>query len=416
VEGISSDNTPGYFPPPTRPTYSGTSAVSATGAAHIPLKGSWDGTAYLIEAGINTTEDAGIMPYRQDDENWIKAGLRRQGNVWYFGECINGNYTETASALPADFRFGVYHTIRIERNGMVYTVWIDEMPAPGRAVFQTAGAFPCTPALFAGKGESLFDGITYTRGWEETGIQVTSGDFSAFKGDLLSQYEFSLQVNNPADQGETGIYPVYIDAQNYVKAGLDYGNRRLNVQVRQKGKTVLEKTYPLESRESLYADMKQTDFIEKRYTFPSPTWINALFLNRTVYGNPQQYVENMFDKVSVEYLWENKWRPITGASLTDPSHPGFNRMDFQPIRTEALRFTNKQPDDLQSYIYRIRVNQLFHSSYNLRAVKTKDAVRLFVDGKEITALPPIPGKSQVGLFSTNCQPSFNGLMLYEIPE
>ncbi|MDR1203829.1 MAG: family 43 glycosylhydrolase [Tannerellaceae bacterium] len=441
AEGVSSDNTPGYFPEPTFPTYRDTLSVSTTGASQISLKGSWDGTAYLFEAGVNTTEDAGVMPYKQDDKNWIKAGLRRQGNVWYFGECINGDYTEDTFALPADFRFGVYHTIRVERNGMVYTVWIDEMPAPGKSVFQTASALPCTPALFALKGESLFDGITYTRGWDETdraingwgssssgtasqgvytvlptGIRVASGDFEAFKGDLLSQYEFSLQVSNPADQGKTGIYPIYIDAQNYVKAGLDYVNQQLSVQVRQKGKMILEKTYPLENRKTLYADMKYTDFIEKRYTFPYPAWINALFLNRTIYGNPQQHVENMFDKVSVEYLWENKWRPIVGTSLIDPNHPGFNRMDFQPIHVEALRFTNKQPDDLQSYIYRIQVNQLFQSSYNLRAVKTKDSLRLFVDGEEIASVPTISGKSQVGLFSADCQPSFNGLMLYEIPE
>ncbi|MDR0748881.1 MAG: family 43 glycosylhydrolase [Tannerellaceae bacterium] len=441
AEGISSGNTPGYFPPPTRPTYRDTLPVSATGASQIRLKESWDGTAYLIEAGINATDEAGLIPYVRDDKNWIKTGLRRQGNVWYFGECINGDYTEEAFALPAGFRFGVYHTIRIERNGTVYTVRIDEIPAPGKSVFQTSSALPCTPALFSAKGESLFAGIAYTRGWDETddaingwgsssagtasqgvytvrstGLQVAAGDFEAFKGDLLPQYEFSLQVSNPFEQGAAGMYPIYMDAQNYVKAGLDYANRRLCVQVRQKGKTVFEKTYPLEQRKPLYADMTQTDFIEKRYTFPSPARINALFLNRTVYGNPQQSVENMFSKVSVEYLWENKWRPITGTSQPDPSHPGLSRMDFQPVRAEALRFTNRQPDDLQSYIYRIQVNQLSHTSYNLRAVKTKDAVRLFVDGKETATIPAIPGKSQVGLFSTGCRPSFNGLMLYEIPE
>ncbi|MDR3140367.1 MAG: family 43 glycosylhydrolase [Tannerellaceae bacterium] len=441
AEGISSDNTPGYFPAPARPTYRDTLPVSATGASQIRLKESWDGTAYLIEAGINATDDAGIMPYIQDDKNWIKTGIRRQGNVWYFGECADGNYTEQAFALPEGFRFGVYHTIRIERNGTVYTVRIDEIPAPGKSVFQTAAALPCTPALFSAKGESRFAGIACTRGWDETddaisgwgsssggtasqgvytvlptGIQVASANFEAFKGDLLPQYEFSLQVNNPADRGAAGMYPVYIDAQNYIKAGLDYDNRRLSVEVRQKGKTTLEKTYPLESREPFHADMKQTDFIEKRYAFPSPAWINALFLSRTVHGAPRQSADNMFDNVSVEYLWENKWRPITGASRTDPGHPGFNRMDFQPVRAEALRFTNRRPDDLQSYIYRIQVNRLSHSSYNLRAVKANGSVRLFVDGKEAACIPALPGKSQAGLFSTNCRPSFNGLMLYEIPE
>ncbi|MDR1557375.1 MAG: family 43 glycosylhydrolase, partial [Tannerellaceae bacterium] len=465
VEGISAENTPGYFPEPTQPTYGNTFdrdegwehawtavgkewtvrkgelSVSATGTSQIRLKEAWEGTAYLFETGINTTEEAGLIACKQDDGNWIKAGLRRQGNVWYFGECINGNYTEEAFALPADFRWGVYHTIRIERNGTVYTVGIDEIPAPGKSVFQTTGAFPSTPGLFACKGESHFDGITYTRGWDETdatirewgassggtasqgvytvlpttGIQVASDDFKVFKGDFLSQYDFSLQVNNPSDQGETGMYPVYIDEQNYVKAGLDYRDRQLKVEIRQKGKIVLEKTYSLENRKTCYADMKYTDFIEKRYTFPSPAWINSIFLNRTIHNNPQQCVENMFDKVSVEYLWENKWRPIAGTGVTDSCHPGFNRMDFQPVRAEGLRFTNKQADDLQAYIYRIQVNRLFQSSYNLRAVKTQDSVRLFVDGKEIDHIPAPEGKSQVGLFSANCQPSFNGLMLYEIP-
>lgn len=466
VEGISAENTPGYFPEPTLPTYgttfepkeeleqtwnsagkewtirNGELCTSTTGTSQIKLKESLEGTNYLFEASINTTEEAGVIAYQQDDNNWIKAGLRRQGNVWYLGKCVNGKYTEDTFALPADFRFGVYHTIRIERNGTDYTVLIDEIPAPGKSVFQTAGAYPSIPGLFTVKGENYFDGIIYTRGWDETdnavngwgssfngtasqgkytvlptGIQVASADFEAFKGDLLSQYDFSLQISNPADQGETGMYPIFTDAQNYVRTTLDYDNRQLKIQVKQKGKIVREKTYPLESRKTLYADMKYTDFIEQGYTFTSPVWINSIFLNRTVlFSDSQQTVENMFDKVTVEYLWDSKWYPISGTGTTDTDHPGFNRMDFQPVRAEALRFTNKQADDLQQYTYRIQVNQLFQSSYNLRAVKTKDAVRLFIDGKEIDHIPVTFSKSQVGLFSANCQPSFNGLMLYEIPD
>jgi hypothetical protein len=463
VEGISAANTPGYFPPPALPTYGTTfdrkdepaqnwtsageawtvdrGELSASAAGAIRLKQPLNGSHYLFEAGISTTEEAGIIAYQPDDANWIRAGLRRQGNVWYFGTSLDGKYTEEAFALPAGFRFGVYHTFRLERNGTDYTVFIDDIPAPGKSVFHTSGGDPCTPGLFAVKGENRFDGIVYTRGWDETdhavtgwgsaaggtaaqgtytvlpaGIQVTSAGFEAFKGDLLSQYDFSLQLSNPADRGEAGMYPVYIDARNYMKTTLDCTNRQLRVQVMQKGKIVREKAYPLEDRITLYADMKYTDFIEQRYTFAAPARINSIFLNRTVFSDPQQTVENMFDKVTVEYLWDHKWYPVSGAGITDTDHPGYSRMDFQPVRAGALRLTNRQADDLQQYTYRIQVNRLSRSSYNLRTVKTRDAVRLFVDGKETDLIPVIFGPSQVGLFAADCQPTFNGLMLYEIPE
>lgn len=442
VEGISAEKTSGYYPPPMPPTYSnreGELRISTAGDTCMILK-TEEATACLFEAGVNTSREAGLIACWQDADNWIKAGLRSQGNVWFWGECVDGNYTEHRFPLPSDFRFGVYHTIRLERNGTAYRVFIDEIPASGKSVFQTSSALPSMPGLFAAEGESRFDGLVYTRGWDESdeairgwgssssgtaaegactvlpaGLQVATDHFRVFKGDWLSQYEFSLQITNQANQGETGAYPIYVDEQNFVKATLDHGSHQLRVEVREKGKTVQQKTYSLENRKTLYADMKYTDFIEKGYTFSSPTLINAILLNRTVFDHPQQIAENMFDKVSVEYLWEDKWRTFSGTAAIDAQHPGLSRLDFPPVYAEALRFTNKQADDLQQYIYRIHVNQLFQASYNLRAVKTNNSLRLFIDGKEIDHIPVNLGKSQVGLFSTRRSSTFNGIMLYEIP-
>ena len=419
VDGISADKTPGYFPPPATPTYSnaaeGEICISPDTATLIALKKTADATAYLLEAGINTNREAGLTAYRADSKNWIKAGIRKQGNVWFWTECIEGNCAEQCFELPHDFRFGVYHTIRIERNGTRYTVFIDEMPAPGKYVFQAAGNSPCTPGLFAGKGENRFDGLVYTRGWDESdeGIEGwntshnaadSTTRFRAFKGDLLPQYDFSLQISNHTGQGQAGAYPVYIDEQNFVKAILDYESCKLRVEVREKGQTVQEKIYSLENRTTLYADMKYTDFIEKGYSFTSPARINAILLGR-----------GMSDKLAVEYLRENQWRPINGTATIDSIHPGLSRLDFQPVCAEALRFTNKQADDLQRYIYRIQVNQLFRASYHLRAVKTAHALRLCIDGKEIDHIPVNFGPAQVGVFSQRDMSSFNGIMRYEIP-
>ncbi len=269
TDGISAGNTKGYFPEPAKPTYGDTfdSAANWTASWTIPaewsvtngelvansreltesyLKNGYESTACWYEAAVKTAGQAGIIPYRKDANNWVRIGLDAEKREWFIEQCVEGQTARSAFSLPDDFRFDAYHSLQVERNYTTYTVRIDEIPAPGGSVFS---GLPCeegVAGLFA-CGRTAFDGLVYTAGWDESGtgieawqetgasvrtakgLQTTSSSYQALKGDFREQYEYALQITNESMQGAAGVYPVYIDGKNYVKALLNYDNRTLEV-------------------------------------------------------------------------------------------------------------------------------------------------------------------------------------------
>ena len=85
-----------------------------------------------------------------------------------------------------------------------------------------------------------------------------------------------------------------MDKDNYVKAQFNGITRMLEVVVVKQGQQILDKKYPLEHLQMVYPDVKYTDFVEKCYRFISPSWINALYLNRHEVGNKAEFVDDMF--------------------------------------------------------------------------------------------------------------------------
>ena len=213
-----------------------------------------------------------------------------------------------------------------------------------------------------------------------------------------------------------GIYAAYVDEHNYVKVVFDYANKNLQAVAVKRGKEIKRKTYSLHVLRTHYADIKYTDFIEKGYVFSSPTWVNEIWLNRQAVDNSELFVENMFEKVSVEFKKDGKWHSFQHTKEEIASHPGYNRLSFTPVKAEALRFINRKADDLHTYLYKIQVNELWKESYNLRIVKKNGKILLFVDGKEIDVLDISLPESKVGLYSIGCTPVFNGILRYDIPE
>lgn len=86
----------------------------------------------------------------------------------------------------------------------------------------------------------------------------------------------------------------------------------------------------------VYPDVKYTDFVEKCYRFISPSWINALYLNRHEVENKAEFVDDMFSKFTIEYLNEGEWYPLNNSGATVAEHPAYNRLSFTPIKRKVF--------------------------------------------------------------------------------
>lgn len=443
ADGITASHTKGYYPEPTKATYSCTQAFSLeSGSQKLFTQESAPATSYLFEAGVKTSSTAGVIAWWSDENNWIKVGLNATGD-WHVQQNTNGKITTQTHALPSDFRFGVYHKLTVERNVTDFFIRIDDQPAPGtQPVLKTNLTQEGIPGVFSEKGKSTFDGLLHTIGWDEfdhnitawgntiaggqqqgtseigqQGLTTSSPLFKAFKGDVLSQYEFSLQVTNEVESGKVGAYPVYINKDNHVCVYLDFTKQHLVIEQTERGKTTTTETFSLADWKTQYADIKYTDFIEKGYTFRYPVWIDGIRLNRLASGETDVFINNMFDKLSVEYKKDGKWIAVPVSQTKIAEHPMYNEAVFaRAIKTDALRFINKDPKDERVYIYKIRTKELFKTSYNLRFVKKEGQLYVFADGNLVTRMKINSVPSQVGLYAEDATASFNGIMMYHIPE
>ena len=460
VDGITDKKTQGYHPEPGKPTYGdvfddaarlkshwqwdngsdwsvlgGEMKVASSALSQALIKGSRAARTYLFEAGVKTQTEAGVTIWWKDRLNYMRIGLDAGQNIWYFLESRDGVERKQSFPLSPDFKWGAYHSLRAERNMDCLKVWLDEIPAPGQFLFTGLTDEAGIPGVFSNGGASAFDGVTYTIGfddydavmprWEtvegnyvqtDKGLQTRSDKAVAVKGELLEDYEFEVQVTNHSDKGKAGIFPLYIDSQNYLKVGLDAEKRQLEVTMMKDGKIIRQWNSPLAHLQTLYADVKYTDFIEKGYRMRFPTWLDAVYLNRQEVDGEDGLVENMFSNFNIEFLKQGKWYPLPIKNVSLAEHPVYNKAVFEPVKAEGFRFVNKNAEDLKRHIYKIRIRELFKDSYNVRAVRRGNKLYLFVDGKEVGSYAVDFAESRVGLYSENCEVSYNGILYYHIAE
>lgn len=181
-----------------------------------------------------------------------------------------------------------------------------------------------------------------------------------------------------------------------------------------KGQSLWHKKYSLSCIQTVYPDVKYTDFIEKNYRFSSPCLIDTLYLNRHDADHKSTFVDDMFSLFTIEYLQEGKWLPIKNQLVEIAAHPAFNRLSVEPVKAEGIRFTNKNAEDIQRHIYKLRVHQQFKDSYNFRAVRRNDKLYLFVDGKEIDEIEIQYPASRIGLCTGKTPVTYNGILYYHI--
>lgn len=466
VDGITSSKTPGYHPAPAQPTFGdlfNDKNVSLNTKWNI-AKGNWQitdrellqanlsnaqafiksdaATNYLFEANIKIVEGdkakAGVYAYKQNDNNWLRIFFNAAARSWQY-ECMeNGKLKTQSFALAKDFNYHVYHKITVYKNTGEFTIKVDDLPATGDNVIKTRFVQKGLPGLFSENAKTAFDGIIYTIGWDEfdntingwattnkasqqnwkvssEGLTQTSstGEQSVFKGDNLPSYDFSVQVKNVAAKGSAGVYAMYTDENNFVKSEFDYTKQKLVVSGKIKGVEIASKEIDLGNLQAQFADMTYSDFMEKHFTFRNPVYSNELRLNKDGHLKTDTLIEKLYDKVDIFYRDGNDWHPLE-YKVAASDHPAFDKLTFGTTKIDELKFTNRFASDHNFYIYKLWINEVFKTSYNLRIVKNADGLKFIVDGRLVYDWKANLPAAKVGLVTNNAAASFNGITLFNL--
>ena len=426
VDGITGPNTKGYHPVPALPTFATNAETSAAGA-YTQAQAS---ATYLFETGVNTSGEAGIYAWWESDKNYAKVGLKAEGNCWYIMTCINGEIKTESYALKDDFRWGVYHNIRIERNKGNLEVRIDEIPAPGKYKFfnilpTTAGH----PGTFDVKGGAKFDGTIYTIGFDNIDV-TTNKNEQKVMGDVLNNYELSFQLYGLSPERTASSFPIYVDDKNYVKTTFNGVTGNLDVVTMINGEVKEQKSISLAYKRIVYPDVKYTDMVEKNYRLGNTSWVDAIYLSRnpnninSTYNdvlsikreNKDEYKVNMFSKMNTDYLLNGKWYKIdTSKADIDDENPSYNRNKMKLTKLEGLRFINKVGSDTRRHIYKIMIGEKLKENYNLRTIRNGDKLFLYVDGKQVAemGITNMPA-SKFALSADNYNVDYKGILYYHI--
>ncbi|MES2376647.1 MAG: family 43 glycosylhydrolase [Bacteroidota bacterium] len=398
---------------------------------------------YLFKIGVKNDShkkgNSGIIAYYSNAANLLEIGFNPKEGSWYSRLVKDGKEMVKKNKLSKEFNFDVYHSLSVYKNDKRFDVEIDDNPAPGSNKISSTFVAQGIPGLFTDKSSASFDGAIYNPGWDEYNTTITGwnkpannaagkwtisnngisqaenkGSFSTFKGDLLNQYEFGTQVykglNSSADKGTAGIYPVYTDKDNYLQAGLDFEKGSLVISGKIKGNAAGNTTIPLKRKIVKYPDPKYGDGLNKYYPLKKNTELSSLEVVKSVYDK-NEFTVNTFDNLNVFYLHNGEWIKLD-FKIVSRDDQAVNKIEFAKITADAIRLVSSTADN-SVHVYKLYVTEEKTSDYNLRSVKLRDKVILFLDGKQIAEIKGSWPASQVGLFGKDTPVAYNGITLFE---
>ena len=440
---------------------------------------------YLAEVNVKLLDgrgsEAGLIAYWEDSANWMAVTLDVRQHTWNLRKTENGHASAVSTALPANFNFQVWHSVRVEKNGPDFAISIDNRPAPGAAqpiatAFNGAGG----PGLLTDAARAGFDGFIYTIGWDETGATIRNwgegfhgdpqrGEWSVgpqglaqsspagssriFKGDPAEEYEFSSQLTQdgqPAKAGATmGMLPVYVDDQNYLQADIDLARGELRVGGRKGAETLEVQVAPLPKHWPLpVADQTGQPW---RYTLKEPgsDWATMAYNDqgwksgvaafgtsaaRTEWQTNDLWLRRHFDLDETPAGMARLWLRLQGVAevylngvlalreygsadeyasheITEAARATLQKGN-NTIAIHAISMTNSAPAiDVGLFLPGIVETP---GTVNLRAVKLKDRVILFVNGQQCLEIGGHWPASQVGLTTESMACHFSGLVQFQI--
>jgi len=430
VDGVTGKNTPGDHPHPAKPTYQYMSDNNQTLPPLNQTIASIPSTHYYFEAGVklpDKTAKGGIIAWKGDNNNSLEILIDGNTNTWAYVQQQNGRSKTETFPLPADFRPGVFHKLSVFKNHTDFTVMIDDLPAPVKPLIQTVFSGKGLPGLRSVNNATQFDGIVYTIGWDEFDDRILGWEATgnaeklSLKGDWMDNYEISVQIKSGQDKGAAGIFPVYIDQNNFVKATFDFTKHQMVISGKNKGKDLAQQNISLSGIKGHYTNMVFSDNMERHFIFDIPTTLDAILFKKEAIHRSDTIIENIHEQFHIYYVKDGKWQPINNFKPVAWEHPGLSRIEFPAVETSELVFVNKMAEN-ENFVMRdfllqkILVNEVFKQSYNLRVVKNKDKILFFVDGIQVYTLPESFQPSRIGLFSGDSNAGFNGITVFHRPE
>lgn len=381
VDGISGSNTKTGHTPPALPQYAGT-CLDSVPRTH----------AYLLELTMKSHEHAGLR------------------------------IADKEIALPENLRNNNVNNWRVERNYGLLTVWIDDVLVadglginPDDTTLQWMNTDQTAYVEYLSWNAGFDEFGKKFSGWEslvsdDDGLLLPKTD--VLKGEPAADYAFSVGFENKTiGQGYYGVYASYTDEKNYVKVGIDASGSELEIQQVHKGKKT-SKRMALQTTDIHYPDVKYTDSYEKQYRFDSETFVSGLQFHRIeaekdTYAKNlsiQDYVErayqkDMASKFTLSWLDGDTWKPLK-ATEAESDNAEWQKLEFEPVKTRALRMINAVPTDHNRHIYRIKTTRDQAARLQLRVERRGEQLHVYADNRLMDSIAlPSAAASRIGLFS-----------------
>lgn len=537
VDGPTTRTTPGYHPPPAKPTFhdafpedEGNEWVERwhfSGGAWIPVDGALrqsdeatvakaylrrePATHYLFETQIRFSPSgkggAGIVAWSNGETDLVMS-IDPAAGSWEYS-IAPGSLAPKRFKLPPGFKVlekppGVgdaalpFQRLRVVKNGGYFDVWLNDIQLTADQPIVTTLAGSGVPGLYCRQAAAEFDGVVYTVGWDEHNEYITgwgdaadgtasSGEWRldkeyglvqnrhsetglAFKGDLLDQYEFTVNAElEKLEEGKErlyGVFPLFVDRNNFIKAMIDTRERKLVVSGKRNGIEIASVSKPLRDRiplRHLYdTETSYRDVAAWVYRLRSESIVTALDIRwlEGEYDHLQQEFFVPVDDMLVRYaklkrgrepiLWDDgrffdadepkpaaqlpgvhnhvAIRPEEGnyvgfgfqvsSSIVIDSETGRYIRDYIPgedLGPNEMIGDDTTESDTMSRPQETLVTVEVESSYFFRCVKLKDRLVIELNGRPMVDLAGAWPAAQVGLVTEGQPCYFNGITLMHLP-
>ena len=479
VEPTAVKNTAGYHPAPSQPTIlnycdyaiyypfeflDGSNWVvrnkvlkpeKETGGALLMRK--QPETNYRFEVPFRITSAgsaAEVYAAYIDAANWVKIRVNRSGS-WDYVCCVDGVETTDNQKLPAEFAFldesplvaayeEPWHAITVYKNGSSLKVMLDAFNLTLDGLIDMPFEGAASVGLGAKDNNVEFDALNYTLGWDEydgniTGWRYLSGDWAltdaglsqsaadhskeavAVKGEPMWNYEFSALMTMPSDasSGSAGFYPVYVDADNYLRAMVNPATATLDITGMYGGAPVASQSVPLGKKVSRqYSFSPTSTYPTTTYTYEmvSPSVISGVDLLWCEGSYP--YLKQTFDLPQQVFLFartdNGSWSMLDATMDGDLEFSKMNTFHFAPVRTSAIKMLVKNKNGKYSRAFSAYFHEDMATSYLLRCRREADGgVRIWLDD-QLMATVDMPWEASVPALATQgIAADYNGMLCYQ---